>query len=387
MPAEEYSGKLKSLKSKSKKSSRIPPKQLRMALVIVVSVIVIFEVYNIYFTAKNREIEELENNREVAIDTIDKLFFEYPNDPQKISYIIRIQQSQDEKDIERILEDAQDYLQVKRYKSLAISQIKDMYGEYYGSSLKANELERKINNANSTAEVDELFKQANVEDEVKEILEKSLEKTITSGDAYFYVEMSGQEYFMTKDDVLKITDSMGIMQLKEFSVTPISNLNKLTITVSSKQCGKIPFSGDSILIYNKNTPEEPIGYAVIDSSYVVLPDIGYSEERSVSNIVNDEGSESTIESTSSISYSLNNLPGVLHATAADKLDIATVIDKFGSYGERLNKIEDNTQIFDENVNYLLIVAVPSEKVSNLVAVNSEDLYIVKAAGGNWWKYL
>ena len=47
MPAEEYSGKLKNLKTKSKKSSRIPPKQLRMALVIVVSVIVIFEVYNI----------------------------------------------------------------------------------------------------------------------------------------------------------------------------------------------------------------------------------------------------------------------------------------------------------------------------------------------------
>ena len=61
---------------------------------------------------------------------------------------------------------------------------------------------------------------------------------------------------------------------------------------------------------------------------------------------------------------------------------ATVTDKFGSYGERLNKIEDSTQIFDDNVNYLLIVAVPSEKVSGLVAQNSEDLYIVKAAGGN-----
>lgn len=382
MPAEEYSGKLKSLKSKSKKSSRIPPKQLRMALVIVVSVIVIFEVYNIYFTAKNRELEELENNRAVAIDTIDKLFFEYPNDPQKIAYVIKLQQSQDEENIERILDDAQKYLEIKQYKTLAINQIKDMYGEYYGSSIKANELERKINSANSTSEVDELFKQSNVEEEVKEILEKSLEKTISSGDSYFYVEMSGQEYFMTKDDVLEITDSMGIMQLKEFRVTPVSNLNKLTVVVSSRQCGKIPLSGDSILVYNKNTPEAPIAYAVIDSSYVILPDIGYSEERSVSNIVNDEGSESTVESTSSISYTLNNVPGVLHATAADKLDIGTVIDKFGSYGERLNKIEDNTQIFDENVNYLLIVAVPTEKVSNLVAVNSEDLFIVKAAGGN-----
>jgi len=382
MPAEEYSGKLKNLKTKSKKSSRIPPKQLRMALVIVVSVIVIFEVYNIYFTAKNREIEELEHNREVAIDTIDKLFFEYPNDPQKISFIIQIQQSQNEKDIENILGEVKDYLQIKRYKTLAITQIKDMYGEYYGSSLKANELERKINDADTTAEVDELFKQANVEEEVKEILEKSLEKTITSGDSYFYVNMAGQEYFMTKDDVLEITSSMGIMQLKEFSITPISNLNKLTIVVSSKQCGKIPLSGDSVLIYNKNTPESPVAYAVIDTSYVILPDIGYSEERSISNVINDEGSESTVESTSSISYSLNNLPGVLHATAADKLDIGTVIDKFGSYGERLNKIEDNTQIFDDNVNYLLIVAVPSEKVSGLVAQKSEDLYIVKAAGGN-----
>lgn len=382
MPAEEYSGKLKNLKTKSKKSSRIPPKQLKMALVIVVSVIVIFEVYNIYFTAKNREIEELEHNRGVAIDTIDKLFFEYPNDPQKISFIIQIQQSQNEKDIEGILGNVQSYLQIKRYKTLAITQIKDMYGEYYGSSLKANELERKINDAETTAEVDELFKQANVEDEVKEILENSLEKTIESGDAYFYVNMAGQEYFMTKDDVLAITSSMGIMQLKEFSIMPVSNLNKLTIVVSSKQCGKIPLSGDSVLIYNKNTPEAPIGYAVIDTSYVILPNIGYSEERSVSNVINDEGSESTIESTSSISYSLNNLPGVLHATAADKLDIATVTEKFGSYGERLNKIEDNTQIFDDNVDYLLIVAVPSEKVSGLVAQKSEDLYIVKAAGGN-----
>ena len=79
------------------------------------------------------------------------MFFEYPNDPQKISFIIQIQQSQNEKDIESILGEVKDYLQVKRYKTLAITQIKDMYGEYYGSSLKANELERKINDADTTA--------------------------------------------------------------------------------------------------------------------------------------------------------------------------------------------------------------------------------------------
>ncbi|WP_048059168.1 DUF515 domain-containing protein [Methanococcus vannielii] len=382
MPAEEYSDKLKSLKTKSKKSSRIPPKQLRIALVLVVSVIVVFEVYNIYFTAKNREVEELTYNKEVAIDTIDKLFFEYPNDPQKISYIIQVQQSSNKNDISKILSEVRDYLQIKRYKALAVDQIKSMYGEYYRSSLKANELERKINDAKTTSEVDTLFKQANVEEEIKEILERSLQRTIGSGDNYFYVKMAGQSYFMTKENVLDITKSMGIMQLKEFTITPVSNLNKLTVTVSSKQCGKMPLSGDSVLIYNKNTPESPMGYAIIDSSYVILPNIGYSEERAVSNKITDDDVSSNLETTSSISYSLNNLPGVLHATAADKLDIATVNEKFGRYGEKLNKISENTQIFDENVKYMLIIAVPSESVSAIVSQKSEDLYIVKAAGGN-----
>ena len=88
------------------------------------------------------------------------------------------------------------------------------------------------------------------------------------------------------------------------------------------------------------------------------------------------GDEYSSSSSSSISYSLDNLPGILHATVIDRLDYYSIKNTFGNYGEKLNKIEDDTQIFDENVNYFLIISIPSDKIPDVVKTNSEDIIIV-----------
>jgi len=147
--------------------------------------------------------------------------------------------------------------------------------------------------------------------------------------------------------------------------------------VSASQCGKIPHEGDRVLIYYKNdSNKEPI-MAIIDSSYILVKDISYSESKSVSSSLNDGGDPDSVSSSSSISYSLNNLPGILHATAADKLDYNKINEKFGRYGEKLNKIESDTQIFDDGVRYLLILSVPTDSVPDLISLKSSDAYIVK----------
>ena len=189
---------------------------------------------------------------------------------------------------------------------------------------------------------------------------------------------------------------MSLNELKQLSIERVS-FNLITLTVSASQCGKIPMEGDYIYIYNKGslasqqqsaqqvaqmgastTPNvEPIE-CVVNASYIVAKDISYSESKSVSSSVSDDGGSSSASSSSSISYSLSNINGILHATAVDKLDYNKIKNKFGNYGLKLNKIEDDTQIFDSDVQYLLILSVPSDAVPELISMNSDDIYIVRA---------
>jgi len=382
MAEEEFSNKLKTLKTKSKRTSKIPPKQLKLALIVIVLFIIIFEAYNLYYVSKTKELQELDGNKQVAIDTINALFSKYPHDTQKAVFIGKIKQKDNIEDINKIIDEARDYIELKKYKEDAINQIKNSYGKYYNESTKAQELVRKITMAKTQQEVDELFRESNIENEVRTMLNEKLMKKLSSDDEYYYIKMGDERRFMSKEDFVEFMKSLSISQLKELSVEPVSQLSKLTIVVSAKQCGKIPLSGDTILIYNKKDLQEPPEYAIVDSAYVILPSIGYSEQKSASSTASDNGDTTSISSSSSISYSLDNLPGVLHATAADKLDYETIREKFGRYGEKLNKIEEDTQIFDENVDYLLIIIVPSEQVPNLISHNSEDLYIVQSTGGS-----
>lgn len=49
---------------------------------------------------------------------------------------------------------------------------------------------------------------------------------------------------------------------------------------------------------------------------------------------------------------------------------------FGEYGKKLNEIEDDTQIFDENVNYFLIISIPDDKIPDIIQIDPKDIVIV-----------
>jgi hypothetical protein len=150
--------------------------------------------------------------------------------------------------------------------------------------------------------------------------------------------------------------------------------------LTSDQCGKLPEVGEFIKIYSKNDTNF-LTYAIVDNSYMALSNLEYSETKMVSSAVEDDGNKDTLESSSSVSYSLDNVPGILHATVAGKLDYSSVSSKFSSYGQKLNEIEEKTQIFDDNVNYVLIVSIPSEQIPLLISKDSEELVIVRTLGG------
>ncbi|AEF96517.1 DUF515 domain-containing protein [Methanotorris igneus] len=374
MATGEFTGKIKKLKSKTKKSTKIPTEGLKLVLVVLIFVVIAFAGYNVYITSKSRELLKLENEKQTAIDTLNKLFANYPGDPEKIVFVKKIQHSKSTEEIDKVLDEARAYLQLKNYKDLTIQQIKDMYGNYFSQSLKAQELVRKISGAKSKEEVDRLFKSANIKEDIKNIINKQIDEVLASGDEYYYVVKDNKSEFMSREEIEKYRNIWSLSELKTLYIEPVSQLSKVAIKISAKQCGKIPHKKDIISIYSKDGSF--ICYGIVNSSYVILPAISYSEDKSASSSVNEYGDSYSSSSTSSISYSLNNLPGILHATVIDRLDYNAIKEKFGKYGEKLNKIEDETQIFDENVDYFLIISIPSDKIPDIIQIDPKDMVIV-----------
>jgi hypothetical protein len=379
MANEEFGNKLKKLKSKTKRGRRDVSPYLKYILIFIISIVIAFGAYTVYNSINGEQMEKgvvFEHNKELAINTTNKMFSKYPNDPNKFIYISQIQNCKNEEELSKVLNNAKEYITFRDYKEGVISSIKDTYGKYYDRSFYAKALVSKIENAKSQEEINEIIKNSNIEENAKEFYIKDIENQLVFGDS-FEVEVGNTKKLMSGDEVINYVSKLSLVELKGVKVTPVS-FNKLTMIVSASQCGKIPHEGDKILIYYKNdSSKEPI-MAIIDSSYVIVKDITYSESKSTSSSLSDGGDSDSVSSSSSISYSLSNIPGILHATAADKLDYNKISEKFGRYGERLNKIESDTQIFDDSVQYLLILSVPTDSVPELISLESSNAYIVKA---------
>ncbi|NPA62981.1 MAG: DUF515 domain-containing protein [Methanococci archaeon] len=366
--------KIKALKEKSKKTTRSGSLKFVLIILIVITVgALAFITYNELSKITLQKNAELENQKKLAIQSINQMFSKYPNDPQKLIYINEIQNAKSVDEINKILEDAKRYIAFKDYKNEAINQIKSIYGSYYSLSLYAQELVHKISMAQSPQEIENILKNADIQNDIRSIIEKQIDYALASGDKYYYVEINGKSMFMTRSDILKYRNIWTLPELKSLKITPVSQLNKLAIEISAKQCGKLPHKGDIISIYNKNGSF--VSYGIVESSYVIVSSISYSESKSTSDNINKLGETYSSSSSSSVSYSLNNIPGILHATVIDKLDYSKIEKMFGDYGIKLNRIEDSTQIFDGNVNYFLIISVPNDKVPDLVKLNSKDIII------------
>ncbi|AIJ05912.1 hypothetical protein JH146_1069 [Methanocaldococcus bathoardescens] len=367
--------KIKALKEKSKKTIR--PNPLKFVLVLLVVVIIgmlAFIVYNEISIMHFQEKIKLENQKKTAIESINQIFAKFPNDPQKLVYINKIQMADNVDDINKVLEEAKSYISFKNYKIETINQIKSIYGDYYSLSPYAQDLVHKISLAESPEEIKNLLKTADIERDLRNIIEKQINYALSSGDKYYYVEVGEKSQFMTRDEIIRYKNFWTLSELKSLKITPISQLNKVAIEISAKQCGKLPHKGDIVSIYSKDGSF--ITYAIIDSSYVIISSISYSESKSTSSNINELGDSYSSSSSSSISYSLNNIPGILHATVIDKLDYNKIKEMFGEYGKKLNEIEDDTQIFDENVNYFLIISIPDDKIPDIIKLNSKDITIV-----------
>ena len=379
MVNEEFSGKLKKLKSKTKRGGGSDIPYLKYVIVFLVIIIITFGLYVVYNNIQGMQIQKkstFEYSKELAINDTNKMFSKYPNDPSKGLYIAQIQNCKTEEELSKVLNDVREYITFKDYKESVINSIKETYGKYYDKSFYAKSLVNKIRNAKSQNEVNNIIENSNIEKNVKEYYINDIKNQAVLADN-FEVEVGNTKKLMSGDEVLNYVNKLSLAELKGMKITPIE-FNKLTMIVSASQCGKIPHEGDKILIYFKNdSSKEPIT-AIINSSYIIVKDISYSESKSTSSSLDDNGDSSSVSSSSSISYSLSNIPGILHATAADKLDYNKINKKLGRYGEKLNKIESDTQIFDNNVQYLLILSVPSDSVPELISLKSSDAYIVKA---------
>ena len=201
---------------------------------------------------------------------------------------------------------------------------------------------------------------------------KSIENSV-SPDKYYALPVFGKKIIMSGKELIDYVKKLNLEDIKNLKITPVS-FNEVALVVPAPQCGKMPLEGSKIEIYDrKNASMEPIP-GIVNSSYVILSDINYTEIKNVSGILSEGGDTTSLTDISKIKYSLQNVPGVLYATAAGKLDYYKIINKFGRYGEKLNKITSDTQIFDKNVEYLLIVSVPSDDISKLLSI--KDIYIV-----------
>ncbi|MBW9220719.1 DUF515 domain-containing protein, partial [Methanothermococcus sp. SCGC AD-155-M21] len=266
------------------------------------------------------------------------------------------------------------YIEFKIYKDDKINYTKNTYGSYYNDSFYAKTIVDKIKNAKFRNEVDNILKNANIEENARRYYINKIENSVAFYN-YYRVPLYGPKRLISGEELLNYVNTLSLTDIKNLKITPVS-FNRVAIVVSGTQCGKIPYEGNKIEIYNKNNASvEPI-LGIINSSYVIIKDMEYSESKDVSNNLNEDGYTTFVLSTSNITYKLYNVPGILYATAADRLDYNTIKDKFGRYGEKLNKIQEDTQIFDEDAKYLLVLTVPSDSIPNIVSMGDEDIYIV-----------
>ncbi|HIQ38685.1 MAG TPA: DUF515 domain-containing protein [Methanothermococcus okinawensis] len=371
-----FSDKLKRIKTKSKRIPKVKPNIIIYLIMVISIVLISFMAYNIYQMEMMKRAEDskkLEEAKITGINSLKQMFSHYPDDPRLNIYINDIENSNSEEEIKRILSDAENYIKLKRYKEEIIENIKSIYGKYYFESLYARYIVNKIQKASSTEEIDLILKKSNIEENAKMYYLNSIENSIHP-DKYYALPVFEKKTIMSGKELIDYVKKLNLEDIKNLKIIPVS-FNKVALVVPAPQCGKIPFEGSKIEIYDReNVSMEPIP-GIVNSSYVIVSDINYRESKSVSSTLSEDSDTTTLSTTSDIEYSLQNVPGVLYATAAGKLDYYKIIDKFGRYGEKLNKITSDTQIFDKNAKYLLIVSIPSDDIPKLLSI--KDIYIVR----------
>ena len=381
MPDREYTHKLNKLKSKTKRSSVDKAKYVKYIFVTIVAIGIISIGYMAYNTITSKNIEDVKkftDSKENGINGINQMFSAYPNDPDKALYITQIKNAKSSDEINNILNNAKNYIAFKNYKVNSVNLIKNTYGKYYTKSIYAQSLTNEIENANSKEEINKIISSANIEEDAKKYYLEAVLSKIGQGEN-FEVDIGGAPKIMSKEELSEYVSKMSLSQLKTFELTTPVSFNKITMIVGATQCGKMPLKGDQIYIYDKSNPNNTPIEGIVNSSYIIASEISYTESKSTSSSISDGSGDSTsASSSSSISYNLGNINGILHATAIDKLDPNKIKDKFGNYGIKLNEISEDTQIFDESVQYVLILSVPSNSVSTLISLDASNIYIVKA---------
>ncbi|MBW9223571.1 DUF515 domain-containing protein [Methanothermococcus sp. SCGC AD-155-E23] len=433
MVKEDFNKRLKRIKERSKIT---PRSRFKFIVVVVIAIIVMVLLpliaYNIYQIETAKRAEKLEEAKKVAIENIKKIFSQYPHDPQlhiylaKIEssnsieeinriieearryielrktkeeakgviekifkdynytrdpqlhiYLAKIESSTSKEDIKKIVEEAKRYVELSKYKEEKIKYIKELYGKYYFESLYAQSIVRKIQEAKSKEEIDNILRKSNIEENAKMYYLIDIGNKIDPNKNYIvYFFGEGEEWKGSK--ILDYIKKLSLADLKNLSQKPNiivpAIYSKVAIVVPATHCGNIPLEGREIWIYDKNNATKPIKGRIL-SSYLLVDKIEYTERIDASYVHKDDDEISILESNSNIRYSLENIPGIIYATAAEKLDYYKVMKKFGRYGEKFNKITSDTQIFDKDAKYLLIVSVPAEFVSKLVAIESDNLYV------------
>ena len=381
MPDREYTHKLNKLKSKTKRSSVDKAKYVKYIFVTLVAIGIISIGYMAYNTITSKNIEDVKkftDSKENGINGINQMFSAYPNDPDKAYYLTQIKNAKSSDEINNILNEAKNKIAFKNYKANSVNLIKNTYGKYYTKSIYAQSLTNEIENANSKEEINKIISSANIEEDAKKYYLEAVLSKIGQGEN-FEVDIGGAPKIMSKEELSEYVSKMSLSQLKTFELTTPVSFNKITMIVGATQCGKMPLKGDQIYIYDKSNPNNTPIEGIVNSSYIIASEISYTESKSTSSSISDGSGDSTsASSSSSISYNLGNINGILHATAIDKLDPNKIKDKFGNYGIKLNEISEDTQIFDESVQYVLILSVPSNSVSTLISLDASNIYIVKA---------
>ncbi|WP_456472234.1 DUF515 domain-containing protein [Methanocaldococcus sp.] len=377
--------RIKALKEKSKKT--IQTKNLRIIFIVLIAIILLsfgFIVFNTFFKSSQPSqvvIPNLEGLKNNAKKAINEMFKPYPNDPMKNVFLGKIDAATSEGEIKNIINEAQKYIQYKnrleKAKKEAINEIKNSYGNLLEYSDKAKKAINEINLATSIEEIKKILSSLNIEEDKKEIVDNIILKSLYSGDKYYYVKAvennQSIERFLDRNGLIKFKNTLDYIALKNLIIQPVSEFKKVALEVSAKQCGDLPVSNSVIAIYN--TKGNLVTYALVDSSYVVLSNINYGESKSASENVNTPVDQYSTSQSSNVNYNLNNVPGVLQATVIGKLDYYKIKQMFGEFGYKLNKLSKETQIFDDKMNYLLILLVPDDGLSKLLKENKNNLVI------------
>ena len=408
--------KIRTLKEKSKGRKPRPNLMPIIIAIIAISVVALLAITlpSIIDSMKQEKImtiQSFEKTKSDAINQINVMFSKYPSDPMKAEFITKIKTAKTEEEINKIIEEANKYVKLKEYKESLKNQIKNIYGDYFVESPLAQKIIAEIDLAKSTDEAGNIYVN-NIEklkeDAKKYYIDKYKSEALDS--RYVRVVIDDKEHLLTKDEFLKKLNNYDLATLKKLKVYKVS-MCEATLPVLAEYAGKFPKPGDKIMVYELiNVSKEgtvtldkdkikneymfwnitenisltgviavPISEAIVKEVYVVLPtdSIGYSETKSSTVTLTQDDDTTSASKDINIQYQLTGVSNLLHTAVMGKIDYNKLKYKFSEYGYRLNKLEDETQLFDPNVIYLFVIEVPSDKTSEIVMLDYYNSAIVK----------